>query len=71
VKSATGKRHYGRSLKHLKPGYILLVEETIRDPHFQTHSTFTRLTGSAGFFRKGIFRDSFFLLLPLETPQGI
>ena len=29
----------------LRPGGILLVEETIRDPHFQTRSTVTRLAG--------------------------
>jgi ubiquinone/menaquinone biosynthesis C-methylase UbiE len=45
----------------LKPGGILLVEETIRDPHFQTHGTLSRLAGAAGFrdkefFGKGLHR---------------
>jgi len=33
----------------LIPGGIMLVEETIRNPHFKTHSTVTRLAGAAVF----------------------
>ena len=33
----------------LKPGGILLVEETIMDPHYQPRSTVTRLAAAAGF----------------------
>jgi predicted methyltransferase len=52
----------------LKPGGILLVEETIRDPHFQSRSTVTRLAGAAGFIE--FFGNRFSYALTLEKPSG-
>jgi len=37
----------------LKPGGILLIEETIRDPHFQRVQTVRNLAGEIGFVEKG------------------
>jgi ubiquinone/menaquinone biosynthesis C-methylase UbiE len=54
----------------LKPGGILLVEETIRDPHFQTRKTVTRLAGTAGFIEKEFFGSFFNYTLTLEKPSG-
>jgi predicted methyltransferase len=54
----------------LKPGGILLVEETIRDPHFQSRSTVTRLAGAAGFIEKEFFGNRFSYALTLEKPSG-
>jgi ubiquinone/menaquinone biosynthesis C-methylase UbiE len=54
----------------LRPGGILLVEETIRDPHFQTRSTVTRLAGAAGFLEKEFFGNRFSYTLILEKPSG-
>jgi len=54
----------------LKPGGILLVEETIRDPHFQTRSTVTRLAGAAGFSEKDFFGNRFSYTLTLQKPSG-
>jgi len=53
----------------LKPGGILLVEETIRDPHFQTHGTVSRLAGAAGFREKDFFGNRFSYTLLLEKPS--
>ena len=53
----------------LKPGGILLVEETIRDPHFQTRSTVTRLAGAAGFSEKDFFGNRFSYTLTLQKPS--
>ncbi|PKL57839.1 MAG: methyltransferase type 11, partial [Methanomicrobiales archaeon HGW-Methanomicrobiales-5] len=55
----------------LTPGGILLVEETIRDPHFQTRSTVTRLAGAAGFIEKEFSGNRFSYRLTWEKPQGI
>lgn len=54
----------------LKPGGILLVEETIRDPHFQARSTVLRLAGAAGFIEKEFFGNYFSYTLTLEKPSG-
>jgi ubiquinone/menaquinone biosynthesis C-methylase UbiE len=53
----------------LKPGGILLIEETIRDPHFQSHGTVSRLTGAAGFREKEFFGNRFSYTLLLEKPS--
>ena len=53
----------------LKPGGILLIEETIRDPHFQTHGTVSRLAGAAGFREKDFFGNRFSYTLLLEKPS--
>jgi len=53
----------------LKPGGILLIEETIRDPHFQTHGTVSRLAGAAGFREKEFFGNRFSYSLILEKPS--
>jgi len=52
----------------LKPGGILLIEETIRDPHFQTHGTVSRLAGAAGFSEKEFFGNRFSYSVTLEKP---
>lgn len=54
----------------LRPGGILLVEETIRDPHFQTRCTVTRLAESAGFLEKEFSGSYFSYTLILEKPSG-
>lgn len=54
----------------LKSGGILLVEETICDPHFQTRSTILRLAGAAGFVEKEFFGNWFSYTLTLEKPSG-
>lgn len=53
----------------LRPGGILLVEETVRDPHFQTRSTILRLAGAAGFIEKEFFGNYFSYTLTLEKPS--
>ncbi len=52
----------------MKPGGILLIEETIRDPHFQSRSTVTRLAGDAGFIEKEFFGSRFSYAMTLEKP---
>jgi len=54
----------------LKPGGFLLVEETIRDPHFQTRSKVSQLAGAAGFKEKEFFGNFFSYTLTLEKPSG-
>jgi 2-polyprenyl-3-methyl-5-hydroxy-6-metoxy-1,4-benzoquinol methylase len=54
----------------LKPGGILLVEETIRDPHFQTRSKVSQLAGAAGFKEREFFGNFFSYTLTLEKPSG-
>jgi SAM-dependent methyltransferase len=54
----------------LKPGGVLLVEETIRDPHFQAPGTVRRLAGAAGFIEKEFFGNRFSFTLTLQTPSG-
>jgi len=53
----------------LKPGGILLVEETIRDPHFQTRNTVNRLAGTCGFIEKDFFGNRFSYILTLKKPS--
>lgn len=53
----------------LKPGGILLVEETIRDVHFQTRSTVIRLAGACGFIEKEFSGNRFSYILTLEKPS--
>jgi ubiquinone/menaquinone biosynthesis C-methylase UbiE len=55
----------------LKPGSILLIEETIRDPHFQTRSTVMRLAGAAGFIEREFFGNFFSYTLCLEKPPQV
>jgi ubiquinone/menaquinone biosynthesis C-methylase UbiE len=50
----------------MKPGGILLIEETIRDPHFQTRNTVTRLAGDAGFIEKDFFGNRFSYTMTLQ-----
>jgi len=52
----------------LKPGGLLLVEETIRDPHFQSRNTVLRLAGAAGFREKEFSGNFFSFALVLEKP---
>lgn len=52
----------------LKPGGILLVEETIRDPHFQARKTVERLGGTAGFIKYGFSGTRFSYTLTMEKP---
>jgi ubiquinone/menaquinone biosynthesis C-methylase UbiE len=54
----------------LKSGGILLVEETIRDPHFQTRSTILRLAGAAGFVENEFFGNRFSYTLTLQKPAA-
>lgn len=54
----------------LRPGGILLVEETIRDPHFQTRRTVTQLAGAAGFTEKEFSGNFFSYIITLEKPSG-
>ncbi|MDD1728197.1 MAG: class I SAM-dependent methyltransferase [Methanospirillum sp.] len=52
----------------LKPGGRLLVEETIRDPHFQTRSTVIGLCEPVGFVEKEFYGNRFSYTLILEKP---
>jgi len=52
----------------VRPGGILLVEETIRDPHFQTRHTVSRLAVAAGFREKDFSGNRFSYSLILEKP---
>ncbi|MEI7433484.1 MAG: methyltransferase domain-containing protein [Methanomicrobiales archaeon] len=54
----------------LRPGGVLLVEETIRDPHFQAPGTVRRLAGAAGFIEKEFFGNRFSFSITLEKPTG-
>lgn len=54
----------------LKPGGILLVEETILDPHFQTRSTVSRLAGAAGFIEQEFSGNRFSFIVTMEKPSG-
>jgi len=55
----------------LKPGGILLVEEIILDPHFQTRSTVLRLAGAAGFIEKEFSGNRFSYTLTLQKPSAV
>ncbi len=50
----------------MKPGGVLLIEETVRDPHFQNRSTVTRLAGDAGFIKKEFFGNRFSYAMTLQ-----
>jgi ubiquinone/menaquinone biosynthesis C-methylase UbiE len=52
----------------LKPGGILLIEETIRDPHFQTQGTVRSLAQSQGFTENGFFGNRFSYTMLLQKP---
>lgn len=54
----------------LKPGGILLVEETIRDPHYQTRSTVTRLASAVGFIEKEFSGNWFSYIFTWKKPSG-
>lgn len=54
----------------LKPGGILLIEETIRDPHFQTQSTIRSLAGDQGFVEKYLAGNRFSYTMLLEKPRS-
>jgi ubiquinone/menaquinone biosynthesis C-methylase UbiE len=53
----------------LKPGGFLLIEETIRDPHFQTRNTVRKLAGAVGFIEKGFSGSRFSYAISLEKPS--
>jgi ubiquinone/menaquinone biosynthesis C-methylase UbiE len=53
----------------LRPGGILLIEETIRDPHFQSHSTVRRLANAAGFRERDFHGSRFSFALTLQKPS--
>ncbi len=55
----------------LKPGGILLIDETIRDPHFQTRSTVRGLADAAGFVETGFFGSRFSFTMTFEKPPGV
>lgn len=50
----------------LKPGGFLLVEETIRDPHFQGRSTVMSLAGPLGLTEKAFYGGRFNFTILLE-----
>lgn len=52
----------------LKPGGILLVEETVRDPHYQSRSTVLALAQAEGFVEKAYYGTWFSYALALEKP---
>ena len=52
----------------LRAGGFLLIEETIRDPHFQTLSTVMGLAGPIGFVKKRFCGSRFSYTLILEKP---
>ncbi|HUH79338.1 MAG TPA: methyltransferase domain-containing protein [Methanoregula sp.] len=54
----------------LKPGGILLVEETIRDPHFQTRAKVTQLATAAGFVGKEFTGGRFSYAMTWEKPES-
>jgi ubiquinone/menaquinone biosynthesis C-methylase UbiE len=54
----------------LRPGGILVVEETIRDPHFQPRGTVRRLAAAAGFLEKEFFGNRFSFTITLVKPPA-
>lgn len=54
----------------LKPGGFLLIEETVRDPHFQARCTVRGLAGDAGFIEKAFSGGRFSFAITLEKPRG-
>jgi SAM-dependent methyltransferase len=55
----------------LKPGGFLVIEETIRDPHFQTRGTVRKLAAVAGFIEKEFSGSRFSYTISLEKPSGV
>jgi ubiquinone/menaquinone biosynthesis C-methylase UbiE len=55
----------------LKPGGILLVEETVRDPHYQSRDTVMELASAAGFVEKAFYGNWFSFALALEKPASV
>lgn len=55
----------------LKPGGILLVSETIFDPHFQSKKTVTIMAQASGFNIKNIFGNRFSYNILLEKPSTL
>jgi ubiquinone/menaquinone biosynthesis C-methylase UbiE len=54
----------------LKPGGFLLIEETIRDPHFQRRGMVRDLAGAVGFTEKAFSGGRFSYAISLEKPSG-
>jgi len=54
----------------LRPGVILVIEKTVRDPHFQTRKTANRLAGAAGFIEKEFSGNYFSYTFTLEKPDS-
>jgi ubiquinone/menaquinone biosynthesis C-methylase UbiE len=54
----------------LKPGGFLVIEETIRDPHFQRRGTVRDLAGAVGFTEKAFSGGRFSYSISLEKPSG-
>jgi len=54
----------------LKPGGFLVIEETVRDPHFQARGTVRGLAGDAGFIEKAFSGGRFSFAITLEKPPG-
>ncbi len=56
--------------RSLRPGGVLLVEETIRDPHFQGRGTVLSLAGPLGLREKAFFGGRFNFTILLEKPSS-
>ena len=54
----------------LKPGGFLVIEETIRDPHFQTRGTVRKLAAAAGFNEREFSGSRFSYTITLGKPTG-
>ena len=54
----------------LKPGGILLIEETIRDPHFQRRQTIRAMAEELGLIERGLFGGRFNYTILLEKPKN-
>jgi ubiquinone/menaquinone biosynthesis C-methylase UbiE len=52
----------------LKPGGVLLVNEIVLDPDFQSRGTVLRLASAAGFREKAFFGNRFAYTLTFEKP---
>jgi ubiquinone/menaquinone biosynthesis C-methylase UbiE len=54
----------------IKPGGSLVIEETIRDPHFQTRGTVRKLAAAAGFTELEFSGSRFSYTITLGKPTG-
>jgi ubiquinone/menaquinone biosynthesis C-methylase UbiE len=54
--------------KAIKPGGFMIVEETIRDPHFQRRGYVTEFAGRYGFREIGFYGNRLSYTLLLEKP---